>query len=96
MTPERRRPSPDEHQGTASSPREPEGREGPLPRREPSPVPRGPRPRPGLFGPAPAEPAPLAALRRLHRARVPLERVRRALQELDDEGGPASPESGRR
>ncbi|WDZ93277.1 hypothetical protein [Nocardiopsis sp. HUAS JQ3] len=58
-----------------------------LPKRTPSPVPRGPRPRPGLFGPKEPEPGPIAALRRAQRAAVPLERVRSALQDLDAHTG---------
>ncbi|NKY98791.1 hypothetical protein [Nocardiopsis alborubida] len=60
-----------------------------LPKRTPSPVPRGPRPRPGLLGPKEPEPGPLAALRRAQRAAAPLERVRRALQDLDAHTGRA-------
>lgn len=67
-----------------------------LPKRVPAPVPRGPRPRPGLFGPDPAEPGPIAALRRTRRAAVPLERVRRALEEIDEQGEPSHGDDGAR
>lgn len=67
-----------------------------LPKRVPAPVPRGPRPRPGLFGPDPAEPGPIAALRRTRRAAVPLERVRRALEGLDEQGEPSHGDDGAR
>lgn len=66
-----------------------------LPKRAPAPVPRGPRPRPGLLA-DPAEPGPIAALRRTRRAAVPLERVRRALEELDEQGEPSHGGDGRR
>lgn len=87
-----------------SRPERPREAEGPggihgLPKRVPAPVPRGPRPRPGLFGPDPAEPGPIAALRRTRRAAVPLERVRRALEELDEpdhQGEPSHGDDGRR
>ena len=65
------------------------GQERPaLPKRAPAPVRRGPRPRPGRPGPEPAEPGPIAAVRRMRHRKVPLERVRRALEELNVEGEP--------
>ncbi|MFD6096160.1 hypothetical protein ACFVWN_23005 [Nocardiopsis flavescens] len=91
MTPEPRRLPPERVPPAPPPPAEAAHAQGALPRRSPSPVPRGPRPGPGVLGPDPAEPGPLAALRRLHRAGVPLERVRRGLQELNDESGAPGP-----
>lgn len=61
-----------------------------LPKRIPAQVRRGPRPGPGLTGPKRAEPGPIAALRKMRDEAVPLERVRYALEELDERGEPSS------
>ena len=99
MTREANRADPPGGGAAQAPPAEGAGTAGGLPRRVPAPVPRGPRPGPELAGPDPDEPGPIAALRRARNAVVPLERVRRALEELDEpdeQGEPSHGDDGRR